>query len=134
MIKKKIAYKEEKAKKEYESKMTILKSNFNENISKLVVNIETQRDIVSTGYGPLVLDSKKEEKPNFEINKEIDPDGFQKQKYLNKMQNEVPGILNINVLECRCMKDKISPGYFIIKVKILSRIGEAKMEFNMEDC
>ena len=134
MIRKKIEYKEEKAKKEFDQKMTILKSNFNQNIGKLVDNIETQREIISTGYGPLVLDSKKEEKPIFEINKEIDPEGFKKQKYLNKMQNEVPGILNINILQCRCLKDKISPGYFIVKVKVLSRIGEAKMEFDMEDC
>ena len=134
MIRKKIEYKEEKNKAEFDHKMGILKSNFNENIGKLVDNIETQREIISTGYGPLVLDSKKEEKPIFEINKEIDPDGFKKQKYLNKMQNEVPGILNINILECRCLKDKISPGYFILKVKVLSRIGEAKMIFDMEDC
>lgn len=58
-IRKKIAYKEEEAIKDYNNKMTILKSNFIENISKLVVNIETQRDTVSGSYGPLVLDSKR---------------------------------------------------------------------------
>lgn len=56
------------------------------------------------------------------------------QQDLQKKQNNVPGILNINLLTCRCMKDKISPGNFIIRVKCLSRIGEAKMEFDIDKC
>jgi len=31
------------------------------------------------------------------------------------------------------MKDKVSPGYFILKVTCLSRIGGAKMEYDSEE-
>ena len=43
---KKINYKEEKAKKEHEGKLTVLKSNFNENINKLIKNIGVQKEVV----------------------------------------------------------------------------------------
>jgi hypothetical protein len=81
-----------------------------------------------------VLENKLEERPIFEINKDIDKEGYKMQQDLQKKQNNVPGILNINLLTCRCMKDKISPGNFIIRVKCLSRIGEAKMEFDIDKC
>ena len=113
--------------------MDVLKSNFNENISKLVKNIRSQRDTISGSYGPLTLANKKNERPIFEINKEIDPEGYFMQSKLFKKQNEIPSILNINLLEARCMKDKVSPGYFILKVTCLSRIGGAKMEYDSEE-
>jgi len=81
---KKIKYKEEKSKKEFENKMDVLKSNFNENISKLVKNIRSQRDTISGSYGPLTLANKKNERPIFEINKEIDPEGYFMQSKLFK--------------------------------------------------
>jgi hypothetical protein len=62
----------------YEEKMGILKSNFNANINKLVSNIQTQRDTISSSYGPLVLNPKEGEKNIFKINPDIDPDGFAK--------------------------------------------------------
>lgn len=133
-IRKKLAFKEERELKDFEAKMGILKANFNQNISKLVKNINFQRDTISQSYGPLVLQPKQAEKPIFVINPEIDADGHKKQKFLLKRQNEVPGILNIHLLEARCLKDKVGPGYFIMRVKILSRIGASPIVYDVDDC
>ena len=108
--------------------------NFGSNINKLVRNIKTQRETISQGYGPLTLHPLTQARPIFEIHQDIDPDGFLKANYLAKKQGEVPGILNINLIECRCLKDKISPGYFILRVKVLSRIGQSPMTYDLNDC
>lgn len=46
-IKKKIQMKEEKAIEEFDTKKTVLRSSFNENINKMIQNIERQRDTIS---------------------------------------------------------------------------------------
>ena len=73
---KKIRYKEEQSKKEFAHKTKVLKSSFNENISKLIRNVRVQRDTVSQSYGPLTLDQKRNARPIFEINREVDPAGY----------------------------------------------------------
>ena len=108
----------------------MLTGNFNEYITKLKRNIIQQRDFITEGYGPLTVRNKKRDRPIFEINKEIDPEGYLKYQKLAKEQNQIPSILNINLIKARCLKDKISPGYFILNVKILNRIGGDEEKFD----
>ena len=42
---------------------------------------------------------------------------------LEKYQQKVPQLLNVRVKQLRCLKDKVSPGYFVIKVTALNRLG-----------
>ena len=46
---------------------------------------------------------------------------------MEERQANIPSILNVNIKEARCLKDKIGPGYFLLKVKALNRIGGAQI-------
>ena len=48
-------------------------------------------------------------------------------KNLEKYQKTIPQILNVRIKQLRCLKDKISPGYFVIKVKALNRLGGSEV-------
>lgn len=132
-ILKKVEYKEEKSLKEFDHKMGVLKESFNDNIARLLKNIGVQRDTIAQSYGPLTLDDKRNEKPIFEISKEVDPEGHKMQEFLFQKQNNIASILSVNVHQARCLKDKISPGYFILRVTCLSRIGGQKVNYNVEE-
>jgi len=41
-------------------------------------------------YGPLVLNPKQKEKPIFEINKDLDPEGYKWYSQLSKEQDNIP--------------------------------------------
>ena len=130
---KKIEMKEEKATQNFEESKKVLQTNFDVNIKKLTQHIDEQRFTVSNSYGPLSLKDKKLERPIFEIRKDVDQEGFEKQNDLMKEQAKIPQILNVTLKTCRCLKDKVSPGYFIVKVKVLSRIGGTTFDFDIEE-
>ena len=77
---KKIEMKEEKARLNFEESKKVLQSNFDVNIKKLTQHIDEQRYTVSNSYGPLSLKHKQQERPIFEIRKDVDQEGFEKQK------------------------------------------------------
>ena len=54
----KMREKEERMEDDYNLKRNVLKSNFNENLSRLLKNVATQREIVSHSYGSLTLNDK----------------------------------------------------------------------------
>ena len=67
--------KQERSKLEFEMKQEVLKSRFKTSVNSLIKKVKKQRDLITTSYGPVVLNSKKIEKPIFDINKELDPEG-----------------------------------------------------------
>jgi len=67
--------KQERSRKEFSMKKEVLKDSFKASVDSLVKRVRKQKDIITSSYGPIVLNSKKIEKPIFEINKELDPDG-----------------------------------------------------------
>ena len=93
----KVEEKERRVAEEFKMKKQVLKANFNENLAKLVKNIRTQREIVSASYGSLTLQNKKEQKPIFGINPDIDPEGFESMKSLEKYEKAIPQILNVRI-------------------------------------
>lgn len=78
-----IEKKSERSQNEYLMKKEVLKNNFQTSVDSLIRRIKGQREVVTSSYGPLVLNSKKSERPIFEINKELDPLGHNWMKELN---------------------------------------------------
>lgn len=122
-IMERVKAKESRVEEEFRVKKNTLKASFNENLHKLVKNIASQREIVSASYGSLTLQNKQMQKPIFEINPDIDAEGAAHMANLEKYQQKVPQILNVRVKQLRCLKDKVSPGYFVVKVTALNRLG-----------
>jgi len=56
-------------------KKEVLKDSFKASVDSLIKRVRKQKDIITSSYGPIVLNSKRVEKPVFEINKELDPEG-----------------------------------------------------------
>jgi len=56
-------------------KKDVLKNSFSQSVASLIKRIRKQKEIITSSYGPLVLNSKKIEKPIFDINPDLDPDG-----------------------------------------------------------
>jgi hypothetical protein len=59
--------KEENSMAETTMKEKVLRKNFKGTVDRLVAKIKMQRDMILQAYGPLVLNSKKEEQPIFSI-------------------------------------------------------------------
>jgi hypothetical protein len=56
---------------EYGVKEKVLRDNFSGTVERLIAKIRMQRDMILQSYGPLILNSKKDEPPVFNIyNKE----------------------------------------------------------------
>ena len=70
-----IKRKQERSKKEFQMKQEVLKDSFKASVDSLIKRVRKQKEIITSSYGPIVLNSKRVEKPIFEINPELDPDG-----------------------------------------------------------
>ena len=68
-------------------KQEVLKDSFRASVDSLIKRVRKQKEIITSSYGPIVLNSKKVEKPIYEINKELDPDGHKFMKQMIKVQD-----------------------------------------------
>ena len=82
-----IVRKQERSKKEFQMKQEVLKDSFRASVDSLIKRVRKQKEIITSSYGPIVLNSKKVEKPIYEINKELDPDGHKFMKQMIKVQD-----------------------------------------------
>ena len=78
-----IKNKQDQSKKEFQMKKDVLQSSFKASVNSLIVRVKKQKDIITSSYGPIVLNSKKIEKPIFDINQELDPVGHENMRKLN---------------------------------------------------
>jgi len=60
--------KQDRSKKEFEMKKEVLRDSFKASVDSLIKRVRKQKEIITSSYGPIVLNSKKVEKPTFEIN------------------------------------------------------------------
>lgn len=77
-----------------------------------------------------MLNPKKVEKPIFEINPELDPEGSNFMKQMIKIQDQLPQTILVKLRVARCLKDKISSGHYLIICHALDRIGGNRIELN----
>ena len=56
-------------------KKEVLTNNFNGSVHNLIQKVRDQKEIITSSYGPIVLNSKQNEEPIFDINPELDPEG-----------------------------------------------------------
>ena len=77
--------KQEKSKMDFEMKNEVLSNNFRNSVTSLIEKVKDQKEIITSSYGPIVLNSKENEEPIFDINPELDPDGH---KFLRKVNSE----------------------------------------------
>lgn len=89
-IEKIIKNKQERSEKEFKMKEEVLRTSFRASVESLIKRIKKQKDIITSSYGPIVLNSKKIERPIFDINKELDPEGHEIMHRLNKEQDKLP--------------------------------------------
>jgi uncharacterized protein with gpF-like domain len=85
-----IEKKQERSKQEFEMKKEVLASSFKASVESLIKRIQKQKEIITSSYGPIVLNSKRIEKPIFDINKDLDPVGHKHMNEMNAMQDKVP--------------------------------------------
>lgn len=57
-------------------KKEVLTHSFKASVDSLIKRVQKQKEIITASYGPIILNSKKVEKPIFDINKELDPVGY----------------------------------------------------------
>ena len=86
-LEKLIKGKQERSKAEFEMKKEDLTNSFKASVDSLIKRVLKQKDIITASYGPIILNSKKNEKPVFDINKELDPEGHERLYRLNKIQD-----------------------------------------------
>ena len=86
-LEKLIKGKQERSKAEFEMKKDVLTNSFKASVDSLIKRVLKQKDIITASYGPIILNSKKNEKPVFDINKELDPEGHERLYRLNKIQD-----------------------------------------------
>lgn len=70
--------KQKRSKDEYEMKKEVLTNSFKASVDSLIARIKKQKDLITASYGPIILNSKKNEKPVFDINRDLDPVGHDK--------------------------------------------------------
>lgn len=122
-----IIEKQKRSKDEFEMKKEVLTNSFKASVDMLIAKVKKQKDLITASYGPIILDSKQNEKPIFDINQELDPEGHDRLRALAKMQDRLPQAIIVKVRQVRCMKDKVSSGHFLIIVHALDRIGGNRM-------
>lgn len=66
-------------------KKEVLKDSFKASVDSLVKRVRKQKEIITSSYGPIVLNSKRVEKPIFEVNEELDPEGHTFMKTMIKI-------------------------------------------------
>lgn len=120
--------KQERSKKEFEMKRDVLQSSFKASVDSLVKRVRKQKDLITSSYGPIVLNSKKVEKPIFDINPELDPEGHALMRSLTKVQEQLPQTILVKLKMARCLKDKISSGNFLVIVHALDRLGGNRID------
>ena len=125
-----IKRKQERSKKEFQMKQEVLKDSFKASVDSLIKRVRKQKEIITSSYGPIVLNSKRVEKPIFEINPELDPDGHNFMKTMIKIQEKLPQTILVKLRVARCLKDKISSGHYLIICHALDRIGGNRIELN----
>ena len=108
----------------------VAKDSFKASVDSLIKRVRKQKEIITSSYGPIVLNSKKHEKPIFEINPELDPDGSSFMKQMINIQDQLPQTILVKLKLARCLKDKISSGHYLIIVHALDRIGGNRIELN----
>lgn len=122
-----ILEKQRRSKEDYEMKKDVLTNSFKASVDSLIARVKKQKDLITSSYGPIILNSKKNEKPVFDINKDLDPVGHYKLRHLNKMQDKLPQSIIVKLKTVRSMKDKVSSGHFLLIVHALDRIGGNRM-------
>ena len=60
---------------DFDMKKEVLTNNFNGSVHNLIQKVRDQKEIITSSYGPIVLNSKQNEEPIFDINPELDPEG-----------------------------------------------------------
>ena len=75
-IAKLILKKQRRSEAEFKMKKEVLSSSFKASVESLTRRIRKQKEIITSSYGPIVLQSKKREKPIFDINEELDPEYY----------------------------------------------------------
>ena len=85
-----IKTKQDRSEKEFNMKKEVLQTSFRASVDSLIKRVKKQKDIITSSYGPIVLNSKKIEKPIFDINPELDPVGHDLMKKLNAQQDVIP--------------------------------------------
>ena len=82
-----IERKQERSQQEFSMKAEVLNNNFHNSVDSLIKNIKKSRQIITSSYGPVVLNSKRHDKPIFSINPVLDPKGHKWVQHLNKTQD-----------------------------------------------
>lgn len=118
-----ILEKQKRSKEEFEMKKDVLTNSFKASVDSLIARVRKQKELITASYGPIILNSKRNEKPIFDINYELDPVGHNKLRQLNKMQDQLPQAIIVKLKTVRCMKDKVSSGHFLVICHAMDRIG-----------
>ena len=66
-------------------KEEVLQNSFANSINTLISKVKDQKEIITSSYGPLVLNHKENEPPVFDINPEMDPEGH---KFLRRVNEQ----------------------------------------------
>ena len=122
-IKTLIANKQKRSKEEFDMKKDVLQNSFKASVDSLIRRVRRQKELITSSYGPVVLNSKKIERPIFDINPDLDLEGHQLMHEMNEMQDKVEQTILVKIRTVRCLKDKISSGQFLVIVHALDRIG-----------
>ena len=87
--------------------------------------------MILQAYGPLVLNSKRDEPPIFSIMNKEKNSAF---NTMLQLRNKVPQPIKVKLVSARCLKDKVGSGHFIIMCSILDRIGGKRINDDMDEC
>ena len=122
--------KQEKSKMDFEMKNEVLSNNFRNSVTSLIEKVKDQKEIITSSYGPIVLNSKENEEPIFDINPELDPDGHKFLRKVNSEQDKIPQALLVKLRTVRCLKDKVSSGHYVMMCQVYDRLGGNPLTFN----
>lgn len=62
-----------------------MQNSFKASVDSLIKRVRKQKEIITSSYGPIVLSSKKVEKPIFDINPDLDPEGHKQMHLMNEL-------------------------------------------------
>ena len=125
-----IKRKQERSRQEFKMKQEVLKDSFKVSVDSLVKRVRKQKDLITSSYGPIVLNAMKNQKPIFQINPDLDPEGHNFMKQILKIQEKMPQTILVKLKVARCLKDKISSGHYLIICHALDRIGGNRIQLN----
>lgn len=81
-----IERKQQRSETEFEIKRAVLTEQFQGSIKSLIRQVKRQKDVITSSYGPIVLSNKRHERPIFDVNPDLDPEGAKFLQELNVMQ------------------------------------------------